>query len=391
MNNCLLTFISDFRLLPDLNSRLFTFEVRIPKTELSVDPASILSIWTIHISDNKAFLVSRIRPDAIEMDGDSYIFYGNPAKSEYFSRDPYGVESFDLQQFDMNLATVFTDALSFHLISAEFEASLDAIAQSRWIKSFGSIPSSVSLAISSEIPAFMTSNTHLEKHIEISLRQKYATDELHIDSQAAAHVNPFVRTSQILAADFVLKDLTIFVDHRVKNRVVDLTLLPLSDDQTTPRKWLKIPDADDLLRTMQLGLVKTERAEAKHTQILLDCAKFIRKSGFDPKSSGSIDLAFDAFGSTFLIEIKSANPENFAAQLDKGLMQIQWYAWAMKNSIKRLIRCVIIELPKGLLIDFDDLSAFGEQMGVNVLFWDSVSEWPDRVRGLLSPPVSFIE
>lgn len=133
------------------------------------------------------------------------------------------------------------------------------------------------------------------------------------------------------------------------------------------------------------SVAKTENAERRHQEMLIDIACRMRQSGIDPKQTTSIDLLFesDQQGGIQIFEIKSATPENVLSQVSKGVMQLLVYSYELGVSGRTVSRQSLI-LERVCGFEFEEkIKRILARVSIDVLFYDRDAPWPMRVDGLL--------
>ena len=157
--------------------------------------------------------------------------------------------------------------------------------------------------------------------------------------------------------------------------IVDLDFTPIDISKIRARRFIAAEPTWD----MNSSMMKTEDAERKHQDILKDISEFFIRQGLVPEQSASIDLALRSEEQCTIFEIKTLNLENISSQVAKGIFQLATYAQAMLNAK--------LDSPRKVLI-LEDLNSLGMQdfiqktalsLGIEILFYNSRLEWPDRL------------
>ena len=157
-----------------------------------------------------------------------------------------------------------------------------------------------------------------------------------------------------------------------------MRLVPIVPNEIAARSFLHRNDRN-VDWTMQLK--NTQAAEMRHQSMLADIASYLIEKGLTPFQSGSIDLLFEHLGTTHLVELKSATPENCYSQAAHGAFQLALYRQRLRESFSTLRSLLIIEStsdPVNSLLR-DTLA----EMDLVCLFYKKALPWPDRVSRLL--------
>lgn len=128
---------------------------------------------------------------------------------------------------------------------------------------------------------------------------------------------------------------------------------------------------------------KTQAAEDRHQEILRDIVEFTREQGFLPLSSRSVDLTFMLDKGLLLIEVKSANGENFLSQVGKGIVQITKYELAFEDERSLVSDKLLVVEPINETREMDLAKRLGARLGVAVGFYQRDLPWPERLEKLM--------
>ncbi len=138
---------------------------------------------------------------------------------------------------------------------------------------------------------------------------------------------------------------------------------------------------DSKLRDMEVGLKKTERAEKIHQAMLKDISEYLIRNGIRPYESGSIDLLYSSSGRLNVFEIKSANVDNILSQSSKGAFQLACYLNELSRDYHNLSARLVLHQTHSPQLQNYAVDAL-LRLGVEVLFYDPVKAWPNRIKGL---------
>ncbi len=173
----------------------------------------------------------------------------------------------------------------------------------------------------------------------------------------------------------VLDALTKAASSASRIGAVDLALKEIDPSRITSRKF------ESRQLAYQPSMDATENAEIRHQAILRDLALRVKERGFVPYETSSVDLVIKSKLKLQIVEIKSANEDNFLSQVKSGLYQLLLYAFACeKNGEVVADKWLVIET----IPNHDCLRHaidFLNYCGVRVLFFDVSVPWPKRVDG----------
>lgn len=164
------------------------------------------------------------------------------------------------------------------------------------------------------------------------------------------------------------------------NRRIQSQFRPLEDSDFTSRKFLSTSVVAGF--DWSQSLIKTERAEKKHQEILFSCASYMRQHGLTPLMNINVDLCIIKNTEIFIFEIKSSTSSNFRSQVFKAVVQLLEYGfYYINNEYLLRRRCVVIERP--LDIDCEYYLLLLRSIDIDLIFYDSNLEWPHKALGLL--------
>jgi hypothetical protein len=127
----------------------------------------------------------------------------------------------------------------------------------------------------------------------------------------------------------------------------------------------------------KLGILKTNLAEKRHQMMLRSLVQHLKKNGYSPLGSSSIDLAIEFDSEVHLFEIKSATEDNHKAQALKGCGQVTEYAYFYAlQSTKAVRRHLILETPEDAVMDVGTLASISHLLGVQLIEFDFRQPWP---------------
>ena len=162
-------------------------------------------------------------------------------------------------------------------------------------------------------------------------------------------------------------------------RLIETLLKPLEEVDLHPRKYVWFRESS-VLFLGEDALVKTERAEKRHQEILSDCYRYLRNHGALPRFNRNIDLSFEGDNGLVLVEIKSASPTNFREQVLRGATQVAEYAFHFEKSGQKIDRkCVLIEVPP----KFGGIEYYGDllsSINIEMIPYDDRLPWPERAE-----------
>lgn len=165
------------------------------------------------------------------------------------------------------------------------------------------------------------------------------------------------------------------------SKVVDLDFTSINPDRVYAREFVI---ANLLPIDLENALDKTERAEKLHQDMLRDISTYLLNIGAIPYESSSIDLMTEYQGRTKIYEIKSSNDSNVISQSAKGAFQIACYLNAMAPDYDCLDSALILHRIENIGLQAFAVNSL-HRLGIHCLIYDPLLNWPDRVRGLLTP------
>jgi len=178
---------------------------------------------------------------------------------------------------------------------------------------------------------------------------------------------------------------TLFtVAERNSSPVVNLDFEEIDPENIKTRSFVA-PDDELAAERMRNAVVKTERAEKMHQDMLADVSKYLlsRDRGLCPLESNSVDLAIRLNSDFVIFEIKSSTPENFESQGEKALLQLLKYKFALEKRGHKVLGQYLIIEDSNVALTKKYLADFLSRVEIGVLFYRRDRDWPDRVRGLL--------
>jgi hypothetical protein len=159
---------------------------------------------------------------------------------------------------------------------------------------------------------------------------------------------------------------------------VDLDFTIIDPQKIFTRKFIR---SNSKTFDPRAAMEKTEKAEAKHQEILTDVTTFLISNKITAYESNSIDLMYKTNSNIYAFEIKSANQDNIVAQSAKGAFQLSYYLDALNCNFDKVSTYLIIEkIGNDALEDF--VTRTLNIMNINVLFYDETKLWPNKIMGL---------
>ncbi len=161
-------------------------------------------------------------------------------------------------------------------------------------------------------------------------------------------------------------------------------LAPIKPDQIRARSFSNI-DTHNVIAQSQQAMWKTEQAEKQHQAMLEDIASFLISQGITPKESSSIDLAYSENKTFILCEIKSANADNLTSQIEKGIIQVLYYRYVIKEKIMEPIdaRLIVFRCVEDYV--FLEWEKFCKSLNIALYVYDSSLTWPNRLLQINCP------
>lgn len=175
-----------------------------------------------------------------------------------------------------------------------------------------------------------------------------------------------------LASDFE-------VQRHNKNRRFDAIFEPIIPEEIEYKKYS--PGNNSNLNALQIAQ-KTENANARHQDILKEICAFLIRSSVQPFESNSVDLMFSVKDMVKIVEVKSANAENFFSQASGGALQLAHYAQSLSNEFTDIEVLLVIEKISDQEHMSQVLSALS-YLGVSTLVYDAEKPVPERYSRLL--------
>lgn len=381
--------------MPDGSS----FEIILPEHALEgicIDEND-LDLWVSEAIDDELVLVSKIQVEAIEkilngrLSGNICLF-GAQDTSTHFRRLGSAIENFSIN-FLKNLYRASSNGLCFEL-SAEQVAMLDDVEIKTWKTSFLQ-PDRKKIQIAIEL---WNEKYPYEKMGELDaiklIKKIFPQSQLSrskgdpesfspSDSYAFAVYETFHGPGKLTKQDDFKKSISQKKITSSKSREIDNVLRNIESGDLASRTFLWCKPGEEGFDWTE-SLLKTERAEKRHQEILADCFNYLISVGVTPLMNGNVDLAYMEAGGLTLFEIKSATAENLRSQVLKGAIQIIEYALSFECAHHVILRkVVIIESPENFLGTHYYVDLL-KSMGVEVVFYDSKCAWPMRALGLIS-------
>ena len=165
-------------------------------------------------------------------------------------------------------------------------------------------------------------------------------------------------------------------------RQIDTDLTVINPDQIYARLFLS--SLSDVPRGTA-SLLKTQRAEKRHQDILKAAANALLSMKLVPSQSSSIDLAVKTSSGLFVFEIKSATKENIAKQVKQSFLQILEYRMTLKSEgHKRVFPVSIVENLDVSSHIKSHLKNFATHLGVK-LIWFQESTILSELKSVFKP------
>lgn len=372
-----------------------TFQLIVPAIPVNPNSSEVLTVWTADNPGNGLALLSRLEIESIEqltsgvLSG-HFVLSGSSYGSVHFRHAGSPPEGYSLPGEGWDIPPPKTDDLV--PLTEEQTAYLRALEKKSWKVSF-SLPDERKIAEALKMARSIRQSSKLAPRYAVSAiaslffltdlaRHRYDPEDL---SPVGSYALAVLMANGTGRDEAIEKVRSVFLNTRAEAsgpREIDSVLKPIDDMDLMPRKYIW-PRVDVAVFSWDEALIKTERAEKRHQEILEDCCKYVKCSGLQPKFNRNIDLAISGENGLVFVEIKSANISNFREQALKGALQVIEYALHFENSgINVGRRCVLIEVPKifwGIDYYKDLLSA----IGVEMVSYDDRLMWPARAKGLL--------
>lgn len=228
----------------------------------------------------------------------------------------------------------------------------------------------------------------LDPYLAIALvKANYVESELYRSARNPAWVSPTISLAMEFcqtAGNFF--DSNAFLEFEIERstgvvavpaRMISTDLREFRESDFQARKFMW-PELAASSYNFFDALRKTERAEARHQEILRDCCSYLKSKNVIPMMNVNVDLAFDSDNGFHVYEIKSANAGNFRDQVLKGFVQVLEYTHLFQDSgYKVATSAVVAEAPRG---DFS-MEYYAKLLashGVLLLIYNSKLEWPER-------------
>lgn len=363
------------------------FELLIPRSILDASSFDevFIELWVAEVRATETALLSRYVVEEISTTYHSgyYLVVGSNVNSTHYRTSNAAVDGYGIT----DLVREGVQSTSFFSLGKGERDALERLVKSRWKTSLRPHPADKILNLLKKIDA-MQERSIVDPAFAISLvKTTYAESELTKSPKDPAWMSP----SMSLAKAY-LDSMAISVDDEAffnfewtgtdenlefTDRVIrtDLRTITESDCESRTFKW---PQVDIPSKNYFDVLHKTERAEARHQQILSDCCRFLKDNGVVPLMNINVDLAYeyeDGFG---LCEIKSSTPVNFRDQVLKGFVQILEYSYSFQRAGHVVNqRTVIIDKPCEFFL-FDYFQTLLASHSVDLQIYDEKLEWPMR-------------
>jgi hypothetical protein len=381
--------INEIRQLPDFDNPPFEFAIRVPLKEVPNEIEAVKKIWIVSPYRNSYRTLGVIIVNGIEVLEDAFVFHGNASHSEYFCKNVAdGIECSELTNLLVGDQDQ-TKQIQFLHIYNDLDSLLIRLKFENIRTSFSPIPQEVINTVLEGLPTEVPNSASLEERINLKLRRNFVSSMLHISGSSADVLSPFNYVSKLLSTRFLQSGVISLFECGVPIPSVDTLLTPLNPAHITFRKWIVEPDFDKSSNDTNVRIEKLNRAEKRHQEILKDCVDYLLSQNIQVEHSNSFDLSFLRYGYRYICEIKSSTTDNFVSQFDKGLIQINWYAWALRNQPIEIVKCLVIELPSNSALNTGYFEEFALQFGVRTLFWNPEAPWPMRIEGFLDTHRSF--
>jgi len=128
---------------------------------------------------------------------------------------------------------------------------------------------------------------------------------------------------------------------------------------------------------------KTDRAVKMHQEMLKNIAIYMCQSlGTSVLESLSIDMFVPGSRTNLVIELKSSTFENFYTQVVNGAIQLKEYCFELERESCQNNQAILIIQDTASSSMKSYCKEFLNYLDIQLLFYDSASDWPNRVVGL---------
>ncbi|CAB4627022.1 unannotated protein [freshwater metagenome] len=356
-------------LLP-LNEVPFSFQIRVPITSVERAPKVKDFVFVAQLSNELARINSMLHINHVEIESEYLTLVGDPRQSVVFGKQTA------LPEVKV-LLPERPDEIRLVCLDGDVVNKIEISVRAKWRTTFGEVPSAIREVAIAYSPKSVSSESELVESINVGLRRSFAEDDMVVTGAISKGLTPHSAVAANLARWLVAREI---VEIRGAGsfwvQTVDLDLREVSDLDLKARTFTPaVIDGSGLAE----AAAKLDRAEARHQFILADCVNRLNKVGITPLLSNSVDLAIKRGAKLRLFEIKSATPENFNSQFEKGLIQASRYKWEFESKFNPVLASLIIESPSQNMDIADEYFEFAEYTNIGLLIWDEAKEWPERV------------
>lgn len=372
-----------------------TFQLIVPEIPSATYPKKSLTVWTADDVGDGPALLQRLEIETIEqvtsgLLSGHFVLVGSASESVRFRRSASPPESYSLSEMEgLNSPQIsgrlilLTEDQGAYLRDIERKSwktsffhpeerkILSALKLAKSIKPFGKIGPRVALEAVATLFPMGELSRHKDDPPDISPVESYASRVL--EKLGSGREDSLEAIASVSSSE--LGKTT------PSERRIETLLKPLEEVDLLPRKyvWSRESSVPFLVEDF---LVKTEKAERRHQEILSDCYKYLKNRGALPRFNRNIDLSLECKDGLVLVEIKSANTTNFREQVLHGAIQITEYAFHFKKSGEKVHKkCVLIEVPP----DFEGTEYYGEilsSIDIEMIPYDDRLPWPERAERL---------
>jgi hypothetical protein len=166
--------------------------------------------------------------------------------------------------------------------------------------------------------------------------------------------------------------------HNYNAPLVDTEFSEIEPGKIYAREFVS---ADSKQRNLEEALKKTEHAEKIHQAMLKDISEYLITNGIKPYESSSIDLLYRSGEKLNVFEIKSSNIDNILSQSSKGAFQLACYLNELSRDYDNLNAKLVLHTIQSPSLQKYVVEAL-LRLGIEVLFYDPNTNWPNRVQGL---------
>jgi hypothetical protein len=159
---------------------------------------------------------------------------------------------------------------------------------------------------------------------------------------------------------------------------VDTEFCEIEPGKIYAREFVSV---DAKLRNLEEALNKTAHAEKIHQAMLKDISEYLIAKGITPYESSSIDLLYRASAKLNVFEIKSSNADNILSQSSKGAFQLACYLNELSKDYDDLNARLVLHVVESSELQKYAVEAL-RRLGIEVLFYDPIKPWPNRIQGL---------